>query len=598
MKFILAEDIKHTLDERLYLVEDLNYTSFISQCNDLLDYIKKLLKNAGLDSDSNKDTETQKLKMKKASEKIATKTNDLIKVIENTKDIDIASGRFKDYKAAVEDLIKIIDPDYGTSSSDIFKLFKDIEDNLLTDTADFKLTKQPLLKNLQRIVPITSELSARFSTVTDDSTGEKYDTERQNKILQTTYADIYRLSQLKDTKYDATVASVFSPIIELLTTKMNDAEADNSKVLNFLMTCEAVNDEKSGSLKTAMKSNSNLFKNTGDDDILNSLGDGQDWGKRYASAQDKAVVWQAYLKTVWKEYADDVNALGEPFRQECEKLGFNGASNPFIAFLEEYLVKKHYPIDRTHYFAIHNAVVNGYLKRTDLVSPKDPVTKANNIIFWEDFYLKGSPANYLELFGSMCDPTFNFDNFRKVVVDEAPTANKKLFAALGKWLDDTTKTKADFIYMVMSSANSLNDLLNTDGYTIKSPTQNLRSAAEISQLLNALSIDVTKKKAFSTSNVDTLVTILEKPPYIDNIKVLAPKIIRRLADAAGSDSASIRAYDALATKYPKIKRSSAIYSWDEGQAILKLVSEIGGDIEWDILNRIAKKFSEKGWFDD
>lgn len=594
MKFILAENIKNVLDERLYLTEDLNYNSFISQCKTLLDYIKKLLKNNGTESNSDKSLE---LKIKKAVDKIVTKTNDLVNTLKNVEDIDVAGGRFNDYRSSVEDLFKIIDPNYGSNDSKIFKLFKDIDENILSDDADFTLTKKALIKSLQSIVPITTELSKGLSTINDVDTSEKYDEEKQHKILQSTYADIYRLAQLKENKYDATIATIFSPIIELLTKKMTEAEADKSKVINFLRTCEAVENEKTGSLKIAIQKNNKLFTGVDSKDIVNSFDDGQDWGARYDEAVDKAEVWQAYLKAVWKDHAEDINKLGEPFRQECEKLGFNGASNPFIAFLEEYLVKKQYPIDRAHYFAIHNAVVNGDLKRTDLVNPKEPVTKANNIIFWEDFYLKGNAAGYLELFGNLRNDAFNFDNLKKVVVDETPDANKKLFFAISKWLEDTSKTKADFIYVIMSATNSLNDLLNVDGYIIKSPTAQLRPIAEITQLLNALDIDVTKKKAFSNSNVDTLIAAIDeqKTPFIGDSKAWAQKIIKRLADAAGSDSASIRAYDALVSMYPKVKTTS--YSWEDGQKILGVVSEIGGDVDWAMINKIAKKFKDKGWFD-
>ena len=116
----------------------------------------------------------------------------------------------------------------------------------------------------------------------------------------------------------------------------------------------------------------------------------------------------------------------------------------------------------------------------------------------------------------------------------------------------------------MSDANPLDKLLNGNDdktpYAIKAPTQRLRPVAEIAQLLNAFNVEVERKKAFSTSNIDTLVTTLSGPEYSSGIKSLAPKIIRRLADAAGSDAASVREYDALGMKYPKIKSDAAAYS--------------------------------------
>ena len=108
---------------------------------------------------------------------------------------------------------------------------------------------------------------------------------------------------------------------------------------------------------------------------LDNTTDNIDWDKEYKTAVDKNEFWQRYYKGAWGKYAQQIYALGKPFREECTKLGFTESSNPFIKYLKGWAINNifakgnNFPTDT--YTAIHDAVASGYLNSKDLRQDND-----------------------------------------------------------------------------------------------------------------------------------------------------------------------------------------------------------------------------------
>lgn len=92
-----------------------------------------------------------------------------------------------------------------------------------------------------------------------------------------------------------------------------------------------------------------------------------DWETEYTNAQNKDLVWQAYLKDLCSNKGWDINRLKQiekAFRIECEERGFDENGNPFIQFIENYYIKTDMPT--TTYNAIHNGAAKSLLSVADI----------------------------------------------------------------------------------------------------------------------------------------------------------------------------------------------------------------------------------------
>ena len=92
-----------------------------------------------------------------------------------------------------------------------------------------------------------------------------------------------------------------------------------------------------------------------------------DWETKYTKAQNKDLVWQAYLKDLCSNKGWDTNRLNQiekAFRIECEERGFDENGNPFIQFIENYYIKT--DMSTTTYNAIHNGAARSLLSTADI----------------------------------------------------------------------------------------------------------------------------------------------------------------------------------------------------------------------------------------
>ena len=136
--------------------------------------------------------------------------------------------------------------------------------------------------------------------------------------------------------------------------------------------------------------------------------------------------------------------MGDPFRNQCEKLGFSEKTNPFISFIRKYIIEKNYPIGGGIYTAIHNAVASGKLSQELL---KGTVGNKINILDCKDLYTKSAKqiTDYFNYFNDIYSRSeYEPNNIFSIDINNiTDTDRKRKFKAIISHLnrDDKSRTQ-------------------------------------------------------------------------------------------------------------------------------------------------------------
>lgn len=134
--------------------------------------------------------------------------------------------------------------------------------------------------------------------------------------------------------------------------------------------------------------------------------------------------------------------MGDPFRNQCEKLGFSEKTNPFISFIRKYVIEKNYPIGGSIYTAIHNAVATGKLSQELL---KGTVGNKINILNCKDLYTKSAKeiTDYFNYFNDIYSRSeYEPNNIFSIDINNiTDTDRKRKFRAIISHLNRDDKSR-------------------------------------------------------------------------------------------------------------------------------------------------------------
>ncbi len=516
MKYILSENIKHVLSERFILNEDAS--TLLAD----LDSLNRMLYNyANSNTESKESTaDTKNIELisqelsalnntlsgyKKTSTNIVDKAiNKLSGQVLRSSDAAKIKGITKEVLQKVEALLdstSIADTNIdGTTVKDYLRQIK-----ILAASDD--VSKETLLKIKENVAKITDIINALAQKKTSGSNTSK----DLATIAEDALMNVYNLQQFipKVGGVDKFAALTNADkLMTVVTTIINDHEAGKSlseqrqNILDFSNLTRKVIDASGITLNT---------------DRTNSI----KWDDRFAKAKDKESFWDAYYEKAWGNNSGKIRALGDPFRNQCEKLGFSEKTNPFIHFVRKYIIEKNYPIGGSIYTAIHNAVASGKLDQELL---RGTAVDKINILACKDLYTKTAKeiTAYFEVFNEIytnykLDP----NNLFSIDIDNiTDTDRKRKFEAVISHLDHNNKSRNQIAWLILFNSIQFTDrvLLSINKNVKIKPYAaelvegaSLRKTAEIQAIIRILNPEVTtiSNKAFTS---DTLKALIAKMP--------------------------------------------------------------------------------------
>lgn len=533
MKYYLNEGIKYILSEQFVLNEDAS--TIVSE----LDSLYRILYDYVRYNKKSKDTSTDTENIKSISQELSvlnntlsnykkTSTNIFDKAINKlsgqvlrSSDAAKIKGATKEVLQKVEALLdatSIADADIdGKKSTTNTKSTTDTKSTTVKDylrqiktlAASDDVSKETLLKIKENVAKISDIINALSQKKSDDS-----DT---SKDLVTIAEDaLMNVSNLKQFIKKIGGAEEFAKL------------ANANKLMLVVTTICKQQKEGKKSLseqRQNMLDFSNLTKKVIDASgiTLNTDRTGSiNWDDRFAKAKDKNSFWDSYYEKAWGNNSNKIRALGGPFRNQCEKLGFSDKTNPFISFIRKYIIEKNYPIGGGVYTAIHNAVATGKLSQELL---KGTVGNKINILDCKDLYTKSAKeiTDYFNYFNDIYGRSeYEPNNIFSIDINNiTDTDRKRKFKAIISHLNRDDKSRNQIAWLLLFNTLPFTNrgLLSVDDSTkitaysaTKVETMTLRSLAEaqaIAKILNPEVINISSK-AFTDDTVKALVAKMPK----------------------------------------------------------------------------------------
>ena len=520
MKYYLNESIKYILSERFVLNEDAS--TIVSE----LDSLDRILYNYVRSNKESKDTSTDTENIRNISQELSalnntlsnykkTSTNILDKAINKLSGQVLKSSDAAKIKGATKEVLQKVETLLDATSIADTKVngtattVRDYLRQIKTLAASDDVSKETLLKIKENVAKISSITNALAQKKSDDSNTSK----DLVTIAEDALMNVYNLKQFiqKIGGAEKFAALANADKLMLVVTTICKQQKDGKKSLSE----QRQNILDFSNLTKKVIDASGITLNTDRTDSIN-------WDDRFAKAKDKKSFWDSYYEKAWGNNSNKIRALGDPFRNQCEKLGFSEKTNPFISFIRKYVIEKNYPIGGGIYTAIHNAVATGKLSQELL---KGTVGNKINILDCKDLYTKSAKeiTDYFNYFNDIYSRSeYEPNNIFSIDIDNiTDTDRKRKFKAIISHLNRNDKSRNQIVWLLLFNTLPFTDrgLLSVDDNTkipsysaTKVETMTLRSLAEAQAIAKILNPEVTNisSKAFTDDTVKALVAKMPK----------------------------------------------------------------------------------------
>ena len=520
MKYYLNESIKYILSERFVLNEDAS--TIVSE----LDSLDRILYNYVRSNKESKDTSTDTENIRNISQELSalnntlsnykkTSTNILDKAINKLSGQVLKSSDAAKIKGATKEVLQKVETLLDATSIADTKVngtattVRDYLRQIKTLAASDDVSKETLLKIKENVAKISSITNALAQKKSDDSNTSK----DLVTIAEDALMNVYNLKQFiqKIGGAEKFAALANADKLMLIVTTICKQQKDGKKSLSE----QRQNILDFSNLTKKVIDASGITLNTDRTGSIN-------WDDRFAKAKDKKSFWDSYYEKAWGNNSNKIRALGDPFRNQCEKLGFSEKTNPFISFIRKYVIEKNYPIGGGIYTAIHNAVATGKLSQELL---KGTVGNKINILDCKDLYTKSAKeiTDYFNYFNDIYSRSeYEPNNIFSIDIDNiTDTDRKRKFKAIISHLNRDDKSRNQIAWLLLFNTLPFTDrgLLSADDSTkiaaysaTKVETMTLRSLAETQAIAKILNPEVTNisSKAFTNDTVKALVAKMPK----------------------------------------------------------------------------------------
>ena len=520
MKYYLNESIKYILSEQFVLNEDAS--TIVSE----LDSLDRILYNYVRSNKESKDTSTDTENIKNISQELSalkntlsnykkTSTNIFDKAINKLSGQVIKSSDAAKIKGATKEVLQKVETLLdatsiaGTKVNGTATTVKDYLRQIKTLAASDDVSKETLLKIKENVAKISDIINALSQKKSDDSSTSK----DLVTIAEDALMNVYNLKQFiqKIGGAEKFAALANADKLMLIVTTIRKQQKEGKKSLSE----QRQNILDFSNLTKKVIDASGITLNTDRTDSIN-------WDERFAKAKDKNSFWDSYYEKAWGNNSNKIRALGDPFRNQCEKLGFSEKTNPFISFIRKYVIEKNYPIGGGIYTAIHNAVATGKLSQELL---KGTVGNKINILDCKDLYTKSAKeiTDYFNYFNDIYSRSeYEPNNIFSIDIDNiTDTDRKRKFKAIISHLNRDDKSRNQIVWLLLFNTLPFTDrgLLSADDSTkiaaysaTKVETITLRSLTETQAIAKILNPEVTNisSKAFTDDTVKALVAKMPK----------------------------------------------------------------------------------------
>ena len=520
MKYYLNESIKYILSERFVLNEDAS--TIVSE----LDSLDRILYNYVRSNKESKDTSTDTENIKSISQELSalnntlsnykkTSTNIFDKAINKLSGQVLKSSDAAKIKGTTKEVLQKVETLLDTTSIASTSTgvdgmtVKDYLRQIKTLAASDDISKETLLKIKENVAKISSIINALSQKKSDDSNTSK----DLVTIAEDALMNVYNLKQFikKIGGAEKFAALANADKLMLIVTTICKQQKDDKKSLSE----QRQNILDFSNLTKKVIDASGITLNTDRTDSIN-------WDDRFAKAKDKKSFWDSYYEKAWGNNSNKIRALGDPFRNQCEKLGFSEKTNPFISFIRKYVIEKNYPIGGSIYTAIHNAVASGKLSQELL---KGTVGNKINILDCKDLYTKSAKeiTDYFNYFNDIYSRSeYEPNNIFSIDINNITDIDRKRkFKAIISHLNRDDKSRNQIAWLLLFNTLPFTDrgLLSVDDSTkiaaysaTKVETMTLRSIAEILAIAKILNPEVTgiSSKAFTNDTIKALVAKMPK----------------------------------------------------------------------------------------
>ena len=520
MKYYLNESIKYILSERFVLNEDAS--TIVSE----LDSLDRILYNYVRSNKESKGISTDTENIKSISQELSalnntlsnykkTSTNIFDKAINKLSGQVLRSSDAAKIKGATKEVLQKVETLLdatsiaGTKVNGTATTVKDYLRQIKTLAASDDVSKETLLQIKENVAKISSIINALSQKKSDDSNTSK----DLVTIAEDALMNVYNLKQfiqkIGGAEKFAALANADKLMLVVTTIRKQQKEGKKSlseqrqNILNF------------SNLTKKVINASGITLNTDRTGSIN-------WDERFAKAKDKKSFWDSYYEKAWGNNSNKIRALGDPFRNQCEKLGFSEKTNPFISFIRKYVIEKNYPIGGGIYTAIHNAVATGKLSQELL---KGTIGNKLNILDCKDLYTKSAKeiTDYFNYFNDIYGRSeYEPNNIFSIDINNiTDTDRKRKFKAIISHLNRDDKSRTQIAWLLLFNTLPFTDrgLLSIDdnnkitAYSAtKVETMTLRSLAEAQAIAKILNPEVTNisSKAFTDDTVKALVAKMPK----------------------------------------------------------------------------------------
>ena len=529
MKYYLNEGIKYILSEQFVLNEDAS--TIVSE----LDSLDRILYNYVRSNKESKDTSNDTENIKSISQELSalnntlsnykkTSTNIFDKAINKLSGQVIKSSDAAKIKGATKEVLQKVETLLdatsiaGTKVNGTATTVKDYLRKIKTLAASDDVSKETLLQIKENVAKISSIINALAQKKSENS-----DTSKDLvTIAEDALMNVYNLKQLIQkiggAEKFATLANADRLMLVVTTIRKQQKEGKKSlseqrqNILDF------------SNLTKKVINASGITLNTDRTGSIN-------WDERFAKAKDKDSFWDSYYEKAWGNNGNKIRALGDPFRNQCEKLGFSEKTNPFISFIRKYIIEKNYPIGGSVYTAIHNAVATGKLSQELL---KGTVGNKINILDCKDLYTKSAKeiTDYFNYFNDIYGRSeYEPNNIFSIDINNiTDTDRKRKFKAIISHLNRDDKSRNQIAWLLLFNTLPFTDrgLLSVDDSTkittysaTKVETMTLRSLAEVQAIAKILNPEVTSisSKAFTDDTIKALVAKMPKANISNKTKI-------------------------------------------------------------------------------
>ena len=520
MKYYLNESIKYILSERFVLSEDAS--TIVSE----LDSLDRILYNYVRSNKESKDTSTDTENIKSISQELSalnntlsnykkTSTNIFDKAINKLSGQVLRSSDAAKIKGATKEVLQKVETLLDATSIAGAKVngtattVKDYLRQIKALAASDDVSKETLLQIKENVAKISSIINALSQKKSDDSGISK----DLVTIAEDALMNVYNLKQFikKIGGAEKFAALANADKLMLIVTTICEQQKNGKKSLSE----QRQNILDFSNLTKKVIDASGITLNTDRTGSIN-------WDDRFAKAKDKDSFWDSYYEKAWGNNGNKIRALGDPFRNQCEKLGFSEKTNPFISFIRKYIIEKNYPIGGGIYTAIHNAVATGKLSQGLL---KGTVGNKINILDCKDLYTKSAKeiTDYFNYFNDIYGRSeYEPNNIFSIDINNiTDTDRKRKFKAIISHLNRDDKSRNQIAWLLLFNTLpftnrgllSIDDNAKIAVYSVeKVETMTLRSLAEAQAIAKILNPEVTNisSKAFTNDTIKALAAKMPK----------------------------------------------------------------------------------------